>query len=365
MIKYIGSKRMLIPHIRAIVNAAPDITRVCDLFTGTTRVAHALKDAGYEVIANDMATYSHVIATALIATDVTTIDMTDLNGVLDHLNDLDGIDGYITRTFCEHSRYFQPHNGRRIDAIRGAIDDVAADDTQRAILLTSLLLAADRVDSTTGLQMAYLKQWSPRSSNPLQLRMPALLAGPGQSLNMDANELAPQLTNVDLVYVDPPYNQHSYYSNYHIWETIVRGDAPETYGIACKRLDCRTTKSDYNSRRRCHAALRSLLLSLPCRYVLVSFSDEGFVSRAQIEEMLVERAAVMGSGDEVAVLGVGSRRYVGARIGIHDPKGRRVGKVSHVANTEFLFLAGPGANEILETAAHATAERPKARGVLS
>ena len=56
----------------------------------------------------------------------------------------------------------------------------------RPILLTSLMLAADRVDSTTGLQMAYLKQWAPRSHQPLELRVPELLAGPGRTVRGDA-----------------------------------------------------------------------------------------------------------------------------------------------------------------------------------
>ena len=57
---------------------------------------------------------------------------------------------------------------------------------------------------------------------------------------------------VDLMYLDPPYNQHRYFTNYHIWETLVRWDAPEHYGIACKRIDSRddATKSVFNAQAR-------------------------------------------------------------------------------------------------------------------
>ena len=173
------------------------------------------------------------------------------------LNGLPGRPGYVTRTFCEQARYFQPHNGARIDAIRAAIESDHPDGPLRPILLTSLLLAADRVDSTTGLQMAYLKQWAPRSYADLELKVPVLLPGPGHTVRGDAVGTVELLGPVDLMYLDPPYNQHRYFTNYHVWETLVRWDEPEHYGIACKRVDARdddTTRSVFNASR--HAPRR-------------------------------------------------------------------------------------------------------------
>ena len=144
----------------------------------------------------------------------------------------------------------------RIDAARDEIDRLDLDPVTRAILLTSLVEAADRVDSTVGVQMAYLKRWAPRAANVLELREPAAIDGPaGRVERADANELAAELDGIDLAYIDPPYNQHSYLGNYHVWETLVRWDAPDHYGIACKRVDCRTRKSPYNLRRQALAAL--------------------------------------------------------------------------------------------------------------
>lgn len=82
--------------------------------------------------------------------------------------------GYFTEVFCERSRYIHPDNGQRIDAIRDGIEEHYADSALYPILLTSLLLAADAVDSTVGLQMAYLKQWASRALRPLRLLPPAL-----------------------------------------------------------------------------------------------------------------------------------------------------------------------------------------------
>lgn len=342
MIKYLGSKRRLVPRIVAMVSAIPGARTVLDLFAGTTRVAQGLKRAGFLVTANDLATYSEVLATTYIATDARAVR--DLAPLLARLDALPGVRGYVTRTFCEDARYFQPANGRRIDAIRSAIDAEARDATERAILLTALLEAADRVDSTTGLQMAYLKQWAPRSHRRLALRMPALLAGGGHALRADASAVVAREETFDVAYLDPPYNQHSYFSNYHVWETLVRGDAPVAYGIARKREDCRTVKSDFNVRARAWEAMQRVMQGVRARHVILSFSDEGFFTAEAI------RAALAARFREVAMVPIPSRRYVGAQIGIHNRRGERVGQVGRLRNTEWLFLAGPDAATIVRAA---------------
>lgn len=352
MIKYIGSKRTLVPRIVALANAVRAATgaqTVADLFTGTTRVAQALKGAGFSVLANDLASYSEVLATTYIACDGATADRTRLAALVAELNALPGTEGYFTRTFCEEARYFQPVNGRRIDAIRAAIDALAQDPMEHAILLTSLLEAADRVDSTTGLQMAYLKSWAPRSNNPLALRVPELIAGTGTVSRTDTNVLVRRMEPVDIAYIDPPYNQHSYFSNYHVWETIVRNDAPPAYGVARKREDCRTVKSAFNARPRAWEAFSQVVREVPATHLLISFSNEGFFAQEDLVRLLEE---VRG---EVATVPVAFKRYVGAQIGIHNPQGKKVGTVSHLTNREFLFLAGPGARSIVESVAEGVA----------
>jgi adenine-specific DNA-methyltransferase len=337
MIKYLGSKRKLVPDILEQIKVQDGVTRVCDLFTGTTRVAQACKRAGLYVAANDLASYSAVMAGAYIATDATELDVNRLQRLLDHLNALPGEYGYITRMFCEEARYFHPKNGARIDAIRAEIDrlDISAQD--RSILLTSLLLAADRVDSTTGLQMAYLKQWAPRAHNDLLMCLPDLIAGPGEAHHQDAIAFARSggTLEADLTYIDPPYNQHSFAGNYHVWETLVRNDQPESYGIARKRVDIRGTRNPWNSKPRFRQTLMSLLAAVESRYMLMSFSNEGFVSSAELELLLQEFGAVQR-------MDIAFQRYIGAQIGVHNSAGEKVGAVSHTKNVEHLFLVDQG-----------------------
>ena len=335
MIKYLGSKRRLVPALGAILEAC-GARSAADLFTGTTRVAQEFKRRGARVWANDTARYSEVLARCYVATDARAVDRAALETALGRLNALPGREGYFTETFCRRARYLHPRNGARVDAMRDALEREYAGSPLFPVLLTSLLEAADRVDSTTGVQMAYLKRWAPRAHRPLELRVPAILPGGGSALRADALEAARSLPEVDLAYLDPPYNQHSYRANYHVWETLVAWDEPEHYGVACKRADCRdpANRSPYNSRRSIHRALADLVEAVRARLVVLSYNDESWVT-------LDELVAICAARGAVRVLAFDSPRYVGARIGIHDRAGRRVGRVGRLRNLEYVLLAGP------------------------
>jgi adenine-specific DNA-methyltransferase len=342
MIKYIGSKRRLVPMLGDLASALSARTAV-DLFTGTTRVAQELKRRGMRVTAVDTARYAEVFAQCYIETDADAVDRGALDCALTDLAARPGYDGYVTETFCERSRFFQPFNGRRIDAIRDAIDTDYAQSPLYPLLLTSLIEAADRVDSTTGVQMAYVKQWAPRSFRPLELRAPDLLAGGGAAVRGDACELAATLGSFDLAYLDPPYNQHRYFTNYHIWETLVAWDAPVHYGVACKRVDARDpeTRSRFNEKRNMAGALADVIRTVDAEAIAVSYNDESWVTIDELEAMVAAR------GGAVFTLAFDSRRYVGAQIGIHNPKGEKVGKVSHLRNVEYVVVGGDPARVAL------------------
>lgn len=337
MIKYLGSKRLLVPALGEIASSLAAKSAV-DLFTGTTRVAQEFKRRGILTTAVDLASYSKILADCYVSTDAGRVDLDALTEELNRLNALPGVDGYVTDTFCSKARYFQPHNGRRIDAIRDEIEERHPDGWMRPILLTSLLLAADRVDSTTGLQMAYLKQWAPRSYKDLELRMPELLTGPGQAILGDAMEVVESLEPVELAYLDPPYNQHRYFTNYHVWETLVRWDQPDHYGVACKRVDARDehTRSVFNAKATMADSFKALLQRVPAEVVVVSYNDESWITS---EEMVLALKSV--GHEEVRVRDFDTKRYVGAQIGIHSPAGEKVGQVKRLRNVEHVFIAGP------------------------
>lgn len=330
MIKYIGSKRALLGQVTSAVRGLlPEGGRVCDLFSGSARVGHALKAQGFDVWSNDHNAYAHTLATAYVQADRDRW-LVQAEAVLAELTAVKPEPGWFTRAFCEDARYFHPDNGARIDAMRERIEAMGLEPELKAIAVVSLMEAADRVDSTAGVQMAYMKSWASRALKPLALRLPDILPGSGRATRADAVGIAAEI-EADLVYLDPPYNQHSYLGNYHVWESLVLWDKPETYGVANKRVDVRTRKSVFNSRPGIGPALSTVVERLRAPNLIVSFNDEGYLSRDDLVGMLSARG-------HVQVIEIARPRYVGARIGIHNPQGQKVGAVGRLRNVEYLFV---------------------------
>lgn len=330
MIKYLGSKAKLLDAISAIVAGLiePGAT-VVDPFCGSGKVVKRFKEDGYKVIGSDMQ-----MAPALLAKTILEYGpecQQQLNEAVARMKaDVAPVEGYFTKTFCKDAMFFQPRNGALVDGYRDYIGQLGGVNT---LLMASLLTSLDKVDNTCGVQMAYLKKWCKRAQNLLDVTPVQLvegLPGLGMCKRWEDNKFLFD-GSADLVYLDTPYNQHNYRGNYHIWETLVRWDAPETYGKAMKRVDCKTVKSDFNNKRKAPEAMKALIDAIKARYIVVSFSDEGFISRPHME-------ALLGARGEVTVHTRQHDRYVGARIGIHSTDGTKVGTVSHVKNKEYIYV---------------------------
>lgn len=331
MIKYIGSKRLLINDLVSVVNNYPQFSSILDLFSGTARCGHAFKRAGLQVVSNDHNKYAHTLASCYVEANREDI-AGDAEKIILELNSLSGKPGWFTDTYCIKSRFFQPKNGEKIDAIREKIEELSVDGILKSVLLTSLMEAADRVDSTCGIQMAYVKKWATRSYKDLFLKLPEVLpsvAKPCKAVCMDASNAIEIKT--DIVYLDPPYNQHSYLSNYHIWESLLNWDKPEVYGIACKRIDCRTKKSAFNSKKEHKDAFANLIKKTVAKLIIVSFNDEGYQTKEEMKKLLSTRG-------KVKLITKDYKRYVGAQIGIYNLKGNKVGKISHLRNKEYIYV---------------------------
>lgn len=336
MIKYLGSKRRVLPHIVSCVGALPDVRTALDLFSGTARVGHALKRLGMTVHANDHNAYAAALATCYVQADARRWQR-PAERLIAELDRLPGEPGWFTATYSEKSRYLKPENGARVDAIRERIAVLALEPELEAIALVSLIEAADRVDSTVGLQMAYLKSWAARAHQPLALRVPELLPGKGSSSCLDARVCASRRA-VDLAYLDPPYNQHSYLGNYHVWESVVRWDKPDVYGIAMKRTDVKERGSAFNRKGSIEDAFREVVRKVRARYLVVSFNDEGYLGLETVRSILGER----GPLEELAIE---HPRHIGHRIGIYNPQGVRVGTPGKASNHEHLFVVGASVAE--------------------
>ena len=300
MIKYLGSKRRLVPVLAQICGASGARTAL-DLFTGTTRVAQAFKAQGVHVTAVDSARYAHVFARPTSRPTPPPSTWRRCGRPSPTSTPSPGTPGYVTETFSRQARFFQPHNAARIDAVRDAIESEYAGSPLYPILLTSLIEAADRVDSTTGVQMAYVKQWAPRSARPSSCGCPSCSTGPGRAVQGDAVELAAGARARST------------------WRTSTRrttstgisptttcgrrwwpGMRPRPTAWPASGSTPATTRPPgvaFNSKRTMPAALAAVVRNVDCDLLVLSYNDESWLALDELEAMCREgrRRAAAGT----------------------------------------------------------------------
>lgn len=315
--KFIGSKQPLLPFIEGIARTvAPDAASMVDLFAGSGVVAHHFASRGLMVTACDNLYHNYLAARCFLGGEP--VDRDRMAGLLEELNHLPPAAGYCAREFG--GTYFTTANAARIDAIREEIEGLRLSERERAVLLTSLLYAADKVANTCGQYDAFLKHLGSASYSasgrhqvdamvyrPLQLGMPVMLDGPhAHAICGDANHLIGGL-EADLLYLDPPYNSRQYVDNYHVLENIARWEQPVLSGKT-RKFSREHLKSVYSRRREAGIALAGLIGRARCRHILLSYNNEGIVPDAVILSALQARGDVEVFEQPYAIFGNGAGR---------------------------------------------------------
>jgi adenine-specific DNA-methyltransferase len=294
---------------------------VLDGFAGTTRVSQALARHGYRVVCNDIAVWSEVFATCYLLNQKRPQEYQPL---IDHLNAVAPIDGWFTEHYGGQpnggsavqadglKKPWQVHNTRKLDAIRQEIDNLALTRIEKAVALTSLILALDQVENSLGHFVSYLKDWSRRSYHHLTLKVPNVLISPGehQVFRQDIFDLVPHAA-VDLAYFDPPYGSNNakmppsrvrYAAYYHLWTSVCLFDKPLLFGKAKRRADTSDTvaASVFEEFRRSASgrflaveALERLLQATPARYILLSYSSGGRATASELHEVISSQGRLL------------------------------------------------------------------------
>ena len=307
-IKYAGSKRKLLPYIEQIVAELGDVRTVLDGFSGSTRVSQTFAQMGYTVVSNDISVWSEVFATCYLKPSQNDAYFLE---IINHLNALKGYDGWFTEHYggepTDEKCPFQRKNTRKLDAIRDEIERLNLTWGEKCVLLTSLILALDKVDNTLGHYAAYLSKWSQRSFNDLQLKLPKRfeLKAQHEVLRKDIFSVIENRT-FDLAYFDPPYGSNNekmppsrvrYASYYHLWRTVIENDKPSLFGKANRREDTRDVISaspfeEFKKNEKGNfialEALRKLIKSTNARYLLLSYSSGGRATEAQLVDIISE-----------------------------------------------------------------------------
>lgn len=269
--RYLGNKYKLLHFIKDVVNKeCKNIENIADVFSGTGVVASAFIDK--QIITNDLLYSNYICNFAWFGNQP--YNQKTIEKYITYYNLIDCNDtNYMTDNFS--NTFFSYSDCSKIGFIRENIENEYIggfiNDRERALLITSLLYAMDKIANTCGHYDAYIK--NNEFDKSLQLFIPAAKVCNNlnnQCFNMDANQLVKQIA-VDLLYLDPPYNSRQYSDAYHVLENVARWEKPVVHGIA-RKMDRKNLKSDYCT-KNATKAFEDLILNSNARYILLSYNN--------------------------------------------------------------------------------------------
>lgn len=269
--RYLGNKYKLLPFITKIAEReCPNINTVADIFAGTGVVASAFINK--KLITNDILYSNYICHLAWFGTESYSEEK-----IIDLIAEYNRLqveqDNYMSEHFAD--TYFSRDDCRKIGQIRQDIEDRfragQVNGRERALIITSLLYAMDKIANTCGHYDAY------RQGGAFERHLELAVPQPEPDLNennvcynTDTNALATRI-DADLVYIDPPYNSRQYCDAYHLLENVARWERPEVSGVA-KKMDRTALKSDYCTRKAA-AAFEELIDSVHAKYILLSYNN--------------------------------------------------------------------------------------------
>lgn len=269
--RYLGNKYKLLPFITKVVDKeCSDIQSIADIFAGTGAVSSAFTDK--IIITNDLMYSNYICNYAWFGSE--TYNQHTIIDYVVHYNSLSKLkDNYMTDNFAD--TYFSRDDCAKIGYIREDIEKnykkKNINDRERAILITSLLYAMDKIAKTCGHYDAYRK--GAEFDKPLELLVPLaeMHNNPNnRCYNEDANNLVGSI-NADLVYIDPPYNSRQYCDAYHLLENVARWEKPEVFGVA-RKMDRTKLKSKYCTKSAAEA-FEDLVGNITSKYILLSYNN--------------------------------------------------------------------------------------------
>ena len=273
--RYLGNKYKLSGWIREVVEKnCNEVNSFFDVFAGTGSVASAFLDK--RLVVCDMMFCNYLAALCWFSPQ--NVDRAKVSELLDYYNayDASAESNYMSQNFA--NTYFDTYNSQKIGFIREDIESKflahKVNDRERAMVVTSLIYAMDRISHTCGHYDSFIRDG--KYEGELILRMP----DNGYELNLnnhvycaDSNMIASD-ESVDVAYLDPPYNSRLYCEAYHLLENVARWEKPHVFGIA-EKMDRTQMKSNYCKSVEAAKALRDLVLKLNSRYILLSYNNNG------------------------------------------------------------------------------------------
>ena len=296
--RYLGNKYRLLPFISDVISTeCGNFESFADLFAGTGAVSSAFTDK--TLYTNDIL-YSNYLCHLTWFSD----EFFDISKIENHIefynSNIPFEENYMTLNFSD--TYFSKKNCSKIGFIRDNIENEykkgIINTRERAMLITSLLYAIDKIANTCGHYDAFRKGVLFPETFTMRVPEPNSKLKHNHCYNKDTNDLVKEIS-VDVAYIDPPYNSRQYCDSYHLIENIARWEKPEVFGVA-RKMDRTALKSKYCT-RSAPEAFKDLINNLSAKYIVVSYNNmankgndrsNARISDAQILETLSSKGSV-------------------------------------------------------------------------
>lgn len=314
--RFIGCKENLLDFIETPVKQKDIKGNVfCDLFSGTGSVAKHFKKLGYKIISSDLLFFSYVLQKVYVEQNqypkfakllkhlkidpveetLFTSDSQNAKEIIKYLNNLEGVEGFIYKNYSPEGtrgqtyprKYFTGDNSKQIDAIREKIEEWKKsnliNEQEYYFLLASLIEAVPFVANISGTYSAFLKEWDKRAFKKLTLEVPEIIKSDEthKVYHEDGLKVLDKVKGIDILYLDPPYNERQYAPNYHILETIAKWDNPQIKGITGMR-PYENQKSEFCNPKTGIKALGEIIKKKNFKHLLLSYNDDGIMPESEI-----------------------------------------------------------------------------------
>lgn len=314
IITYIGNKRSLLDEIeKEIIKVKKSLNKdklVCmDLFSGSGIVARMMKKHSSLIMANDLEQYSYLINSCFLS-NKETFNEEEYKKYLDYVNEKctsQPIEGIITKNYapkdenniCKEDRvFYTKDNAIYIDSFRKYLEDVP--EPYKSFMLCQLVTEASIHANTSGVFKGFYKNsdtgigmYGGKGQNALkrikgkiEIKVPVFsnYSSDYKAYKEDAVALSKKIS-ADLTYIDPPYNQHPYGSNYFMLNTIIKNDIGSDLSRV-SGIPKDWNHSVFNYKRTALTSFEEIINNLNSKYVVISYNNEGFISFDEMKDML-------------------------------------------------------------------------------
>lgn len=296
--RFIGNKEPIVNEIKNILDKEGLINKnkklkLFDAFCGTGAVSNYLKNS-FDLIINDSLNWCVVYSRGRIVANKCTFEKLGFDP-FDFFNSNKSYKkGFFYKNYSpggSNRMYFSADNAGRIDFFRDKIESWRGkqliDENEYSYLLASLIESISFVSNTAGVYGAYLKHWDSRSKKPIVFQKVESWNKQFSNLkccNQKIEEIIDKI-ECDVLYLDPPYTQNQYGTQYHLLETLVLSDSPEISKITGSR-PTNPMRSDWSKMYKAHILLDKIISKTKAKYILLSYSPDGFMSKSFIEASL-------------------------------------------------------------------------------